>query len=87
MSFLWCQTMTSMTCVCTVRLFSTFKGGIARGCEQLKLCIVNCLYELWALWVLSIWFGVTVLCGSDFECCEFYDCEFLGYTAREIYGL
>lgn len=61
------------------------KGGIARGCK-IKLCIVGCLYELWALWVLSIWFGVTMLCGSDFSVVYFMTVIFR-YTVREIYGL
>lgn len=37
----------------------------------------------WALWVLSIWFEVTVLCGSDSGCWEFYDYDFLDILSRK----
>lgn len=41
----------------------------------MKTCVVSCAYELWALWVLIIRFGVTVFCGNDSQCREFYSCD------------
>lgn len=74
MSFLWCQTMSSMIHMCTLRLFSTLRE---LKVASVKLSCACGFYELWALWVLSFYLGVTVLCRSDSECFEFYDCSFL----------
>lgn len=76
----------AVDCCISLYIFSFFSSN---SFLPLKfLFTIGYLYKAWTQLVIGIWFGVSMLCGSDSRCCDFYDYDFLDSiicSARVVY--